>query len=104
MNTVVDSMGVPTAPLPENSSSSYLRVLIALVTTSLLLEISLLRTLLKRMDRLVDFNGYSTTPRTLLANRAMCSLASLSAAVLALYDSLFPYAPFCFVDCHGCTN
>ena len=93
MNTVVDSMGVPTAPLPKNSSSSYLRVLIALVTTSLLLEISLLRTILKRMDRLVDFNGYSTTPRTLLANRAMCSLASLSASVLALYDSLFPYAP-----------
>ena len=76
-----------------NSSSSYARVLIALAATSILLEISLIRTVLRRMDRHMDFTGYSTTPRTLLSNRAICSLTSLSAAVLSIYDGMFPYAP-----------
>ena len=77
----------------NNSSSSYARVLIALATTSILLKISLIRTVLRRMDRHMDFTGYSTTPRTLLSNRAICSLTSLSAAVLSVYDGMFPYAP-----------
>jgi hypothetical protein len=91
---LMDSNGNLTTNLDEgNNSSSYLRVLIALATTSMLLEISFLRAILRRMDRHIDFNGYSTTPRTLLSQRAICSLTSLSAAVLSVYDAMFPYAP-----------
>jgi hypothetical protein len=73
---------------------SYLRVLLALNLTSMLLELGLSRCILRKIYGIVDFDGYSTTPRQLLAQRAaMCSIASLSTAVLGVYGSHFPYAP-----------
>ena len=76
----------------DDTNSSYFRVLVALATVAILLEVSLLRTVLRRMDRHMDFTGYTTTPRTLLSQRAICSMTSLSAAVLSLYDAIFPQA------------
>ena len=77
----------------EGGCSSYLRVLSALALTSLLLELSLIRYVLRRVDGIANFDGYRTTPRQLLSHRAMCSIASLSTAVLGVYDSHFPYTP-----------
>ena len=76
----------------DDTNSSYFRVLVALATVAILLEVSLLRTILRRMDRHMDFTGYTTTPRTLLSQRAICSMTSLSAAVLSVYDAMFPHA------------
>lgn len=87
------TMAAPTSKIDEISSSSYIRVLITLTTTSILLELAFLRTVLRRMDRFIDFTENSTTPRTLLSHRAICSLTSLSAALLAVYDSKFPFSP-----------
>eukprot|EP00804_Cyclotella_cryptica_P010667 CCRYP_005466-RA/>CCRYP_005466-RA protein AED:0.00 eAED:0.00 QI:248/-1/1/1/-1/1/1/140/592 len=89
----LDTSGEPTSKIDGDNNRSYIRVLITLSTTSILLELTLLRAILRRMDRLVDFTGYSTTPRTLLSHRAICSLTSLAAALLAVYDSIFPFSP-----------
>lgn len=72
---------------------TYFRVLVALAFTAILLELSLSRSILKRLDGAVNFDGYRTTPRQLLSQRAMCSIASLATALLGVYDSHFPYAP-----------
>jgi len=72
---------------------AYFRVLLALSVTSILLELSLLRSMLKRIDVYVNFDGYTTTPASLLRQRAMCSIASLCTALLDVYEAHFPYAP-----------
>ena len=76
---------------------TYFRVLVALTLTSVFLEMSLLRTILQRVERFVDLDGLalggSNSPHQLLSQRAICSLASLAAAVLVVYDSNFPNAP-----------
>mmetsp|Transcript_19461 Transcript_19461/g.41622 ORF Transcript_19461/g.41622 Transcript_19461/m.41622 type:complete len:613 (-) Transcript_19461:41-1879(-) len=72
---------------------AYFRVLGTLAFTSIFLELSLLRSILTKLDAHVDFEGYRTTPRQLLSQRAMCSVTSLSTALLGVYDSHFPYAP-----------
>lgn len=72
---------------------TYFRVLVALALTSMLLELSLLRSILKQLERTMNFDGYTTTPHQLLSQRAMCSIASLTTALLGVYDSHFPYAP-----------
>ena len=77
----------------DSGGYTYFRVLVALAFTTILLELSLSRSILKRMDRYVDFEGYRTTPRQLLSQRAMCSIASLTTALLGVYDTHFPYTP-----------
>ncbi|KAL7546853.1 hypothetical protein ACHAWF_010184 [Thalassiosira exigua] len=81
----------------EHSSSgdeyNYFRVLVALAFTSLLLELIISRSMLKRIDQVVGLDGNRNTPHQLLSQRAMCSIASLATALLGVYDSHFPYAP-----------
>jgi len=77
----------------DGDGYAYFRVLVALAFTSILLELSLLRSILRRIDQVVDFDGYRTTPSQLLSQRAMCSIASLSTALLGVYDSHFPHVP-----------
>jgi len=84
MNTNLSSLG---------DGYTYFRVLVALALTSMLIELTLLRSILKRLEQTVNFDGYSTTPRQLLSQRAMCSIVSLSTAILGVYDAYFPHAP-----------
>jgi len=85
----------------EELGYAYYRVLIALAFTSILLELTLLRSVLRRLDGVVTFEGFGssssntsvTSPRQLLSTRAVCSIASLCTALLGVYDSHFPYAP-----------
>jgi len=76
---------------------TYFRVLVALTSTSILLELNIIRFVLKRAALLVDLDGLALSgPNSLfqiLSQRAICSLASLAAAVLMVYNSQFPYAP-----------
>lgn len=89
----MDSISGHAAVDSPTSGMSYFRVLIALASTSIFLETSLLRMILRRMDRHMDFTGYSTTPRALLSQRAICTMTSLAAAVLSVYDAIFPHSP-----------
>jgi hypothetical protein len=77
----------------DSSGYSYFRVLLALALTSMLLELGLVRSVLRRIDGILNFDGYRTTPRQLLSQRAMCSIASLSTAILHVYASHFPHTP-----------
>ena len=63
---------------------TYLRVLVALAFTSILLELMLLRMTVKRNEFL---------PRQHRRERAMCSTASLATAILGVYNSRFPFSP-----------
>jgi len=90
---LVDSTGASKTPLVDSSGITYTRVLVALALTSVLLELTLLRTILRRMDRYIDFSGMRTTPQQLLSQRAMCSFTAVTAALLSVYDAIFPYAP-----------
>lgn len=67
-----------------HSGYTYLRVLVALAFTSILLELILLRLTMKR-------NEFG--PHQHRRERAMCTTASLSTAVLGVYNSRFPFAP-----------
>jgi hypothetical protein len=77
------------------SCYSYFHVLIVLGLTSLLLELSLVRIMLRQLDTIINFDGYSIiSPQRLLSqNRPVCSIASLVTAVLCVYDNYFPYTP-----------
>ena len=67
-----------------HSGYTYLRVLVALAFTSILLELILLRLTMKS-------NEFG--PRQHRRERAICTTASLSTAVLGVYNSRFPFAP-----------
>jgi len=75
----------------DSSPTSYLRVLVALALTTTLLELSLLKSILKRVGQSLTINGRTTTE--ILSQYAMCSIAGLTTAILGVYDSHFPYTP-----------
>ena len=75
---------------------TYLRVLVALVFTSVLVELGLSRLTLRKLDSIVDTDGFRTSAHQLLSQRAICSIAPLSMALLRVYDSHFPYTPAVF--------
>ena len=72
---------------------AYFRVLVALTSTALLVELGYLRLTLRRLDQTIDYDNSRTSPRNLLKQRAMVSLGSLCAALLTVYDSCFPFTP-----------
>lgn len=75
----------------DSSPTSYLRVLVALALTTTLLELSLLKSILKRVGQSLTINGRTTTE--ILSQYAMCSIAGLTTAILGVYDANFPYTP-----------
>lgn len=68
--------------LAFDAGYSYFRVLVALAFTSILIELSFLRLTKNRHGS----NQYRS-------QWAICSTASLSSAILGVYNSRFPYAP-----------
>ncbi len=64
---------------------TYFRVVVALALTSMLLDLMLIRLTMKR--------SYDFTHRHHRRERAICSTASLSTAVLGVYSSRFPFSP-----------
>jgi hypothetical protein len=76
---------------PDNYA--YFRVLVALALTALLLEVSYLRHTLRRLDQTIDYDNSRNSPRNILKQRSMVSLCSISAALLTVYDSHFPFTP-----------
>lgn len=64
---------------------TYFRVIVALAFTSILIELMLFRLTMRRN------NEFSS--RRHRRERAICSTASLSTAILGVYNSRFPYAP-----------
>lgn len=75
----------------DSSPTSYRRVLVALALTTTLLELSLLKSILKRVGQSLTINGRTTTE--ILSQYAMCSIAGLTTAILGVYDAHFPYTP-----------
>jgi hypothetical protein len=64
---------------------TYFRVIVALAFTSILLDLTLIRLTMKRNNEF--------SPRHHRRERAICSIASLSTAILGVYNSRFPFAP-----------
>lgn len=70
----------------SSTTTSYLRVLVALALTSLLIELILLRSILKRIE-------YDIPRHDMLRHRPICTITSLTIAILGVYDAHFPYVP-----------
>ena len=75
----------------QPDSYAYFRVLVTLALTSLLFEVWYLQNTVRRLDQTIDYDNSRNSPRNTLKQRSMVSLCSLSAALLTVYDSHFPF-------------
>mmetsp|Transcript_11453 Transcript_11453/g.17004 ORF Transcript_11453/g.17004 Transcript_11453/m.17004 type:complete len:547 (+) Transcript_11453:67-1707(+) len=75
----------------EPDRYAYVRVLVTLALTALLLELKYLRDILRRLNRTIDYDNSRNSPQNLLKQRSMVSLCSLCGALLTVYDAHFPF-------------
>ena len=76
----------------DTAKHAYIRVLVTLTLTALLLELKYLRDVLRRLGSTLDYDNSSNSPRNVLKRRPIVSLCSLCAALLTVHDSHFPFA------------